>query len=100
MLIRQVKRHAHSGMWAYVEFSDENPGTVEMLGNMEFQAKEEAEDYSQGFAPGSYEYVEPISMKIKKLLKEYNHHSKRISELGVEIMDALEQRAKEQEKKE
>jgi hypothetical protein len=40
-----------------------------ILGGQQF-LKEEAQDYSKGFAEGSYEWIEPIDLKIRRLRLE------------------------------
>lgn len=84
-LIRQVKVHENSRMWAYVEWSDENPNNFTLLGGKEFPTKEEAEDYSKGFALDSYEWVEPNELKSKRLNAEKEKLQKRLSEIDAEL---------------
>ena len=84
-LIRQVKVHENSRMWAYVEWSDENPNHFTLLGGKEFPTKEEAEDYSKGFALESYEWVEPSELKSKRLNAEKEKLQKRLSEIDAEL---------------
>ena len=84
-VFRGVKRHENSRMWAYVEWSDENPNHFQIVGNKEFQTKEEAEDYSKGFAIDSYEWIEPTELKTKRLLSEKEKLEKRLSEIDLEL---------------
>ena len=84
-LIRQVKVHENSRMWAYVEWSDENTNHFTLLGGKEFPTKEEAEDYSKGFALDSYEWVEPAELKFKRLNAEKEKLQKRLSEIDAEL---------------
>lgn len=84
-LIRQVKRNSGSGMYAYVEFSDEDRSVFTLLGGKEFFTSEEAEDYSKGFEIDSYEYVEPSELKIKRLTSEKEKLEKRLSEIDNEL---------------
>lgn len=84
-LIRQVKRNSGSGMYAYVEFSDEDKSVFTLLGGKEFFTSEEAEDYSKGFEIDSYEYVEPSELKIKRLTSEKEKLEKRLSEIDNEL---------------
>lgn len=84
-LIRQVKVHKNSRMWAYVEFSDENKHYFVLLGGKEFPTREEAEDYSKGFALDSYEWVEPSELKTKRLTAEKEKLQKRLSEIESEL---------------
>ena len=83
-LIRQIKRNSGSGMHAYVEFSDEDKSFT-ILGGKEFFTFEEAEDYSKGFEIDSYEYVEPLELKIKRLTTEKEKLEKRLSEIDNEL---------------
>lgn len=84
-VFRGVKRHENSRMWAYVEWSDENHNHFQIVGNKEFQTKEEAEDYSKGFAIDSYEWIEPTELKTKRLLSEKEKLEKRLSEIDLEL---------------
>ena len=84
-LIRQVKRNSGSGMHAFVEFSDEDKSIFTLLGGKEFFTYEEAEDYSKGFEIDSYEYVEPLELKIKRLTTEKEKLEKRLSEIDNEL---------------
>ena len=84
-LIRQVKRNSGSGMYAYVEFSDEDKSVFTLLGGKEFLTYEEAEDYSKGFEIDSYEYVEHLELKIKRLTYEKENLEKRLSEIENEL---------------
>ena len=79
-LIRQVKRNSGSGMHAFVEFSDEDKSIFTLLGGKEFFTYEEAEDYSKGFEIDSYEYVEPLELKIKRLTYEKENLEKRLQD--------------------
>ena len=85
-LIRQVKVHQNSRMWAFVEFSDEDKNHFILLGGQEFSTKEEAEDYSKGFAIDSYEWVEPIELKSKRLNAEKVKLLQRIDEINSELI--------------
>jgi hypothetical protein len=84
-VFRGVKRHENSRMWAYLEWSDENPNHHQIIGDREFQTKEEAEDYSKGFAIDSYEWIEPTELKTKRLLSEKEKLQKRLSEIDLEL---------------
>ena len=84
-LIRQVRVHENSRMWAYVEWSDENKNHFIVLGGKEFATREEAEEYSEGFAPDSYNWVEPKQIKINRLNKEKERLQNRLSEIDSEL---------------
>jgi hypothetical protein len=51
--------------------------------------KEEAEDYSKGFAEGSYEWIEPTELKIKRLRLEKEKLEKRVNEIYHELTEIL-----------
>jgi hypothetical protein len=72
-------------MWAYVEWSDENPNHFTLLGGKEFPTKEEAEDFSKGFEPFGYEWTEPADLKTKRLTEEKERLQIRLSEIEKEL---------------
>jgi len=84
-VFRGVKQHENSWMWAYVEWSDENPNHFQLLGGKEFRTKEEAEDYSKGFSIDSYEWVEPSEIKSKRLNDEKEKLQKRLEQIDIEL---------------
>ena len=88
-LIRAVKRNSGSGMWGYIEWSDEDPNnTIHMVGSQEFAEEQDCIDYSKGFAPESYEWVEPKELKQKRLLKEMDTLSDRLSKVKDELIES------------
>ncbi len=84
-LIRQVKVHENSRAWAFIEFSDEHPERITILGNREFPTKEEAVEYSKGFEVGSYEYVEPEQSRRMRLVLERTKLHDRIQEINRQL---------------
>lgn len=84
-VFRGVKRHENSRMFAFLEWSDENPNHFQILGSKEFTTKEEAEEYSLGFAIDSYEWVEPSEIKQKRLVSEKAKLEKRLAEIEKEL---------------
>lgn len=84
-VFRGVKRHENSWMWAFLEWSDENPNHFQILGHKEFRTKEEAEEYSLGFAIDSYEWVEPSKIKLKRLTSEKAKLEQRLLEIQKEL---------------
>ena len=82
---RKVRQHSQTYLWAYVEWSDENQDVFTLLGGQQFLKKEEAEDYSKGFAEGSYEWTEPTELKIKRLRLEKEKLQKRLNEIDWEL---------------
>jgi hypothetical protein len=63
MLIRQVLQNKDTKKWAYIEYSDENPKELSILGDKEFDGFMEAVEWSKGFEYNSYTYVEPNKEK-------------------------------------
>ena len=86
-LYRDIKVHENSRMWAFVEWSDEDPQHFVLLGGKEFPTKQEAEDFSKGFAVGSYDWKEPSSIKISRLQKEEYRLQERLREIESELYD-------------
>jgi hypothetical protein len=84
-LIRKVAQHENSRMWAYIEFSDENPSHVTILGGREFATKEEATEWAKGFSLDSYTYEEPAEAKRNRLIKEKNELQVRMAEIEKEL---------------
>jgi hypothetical protein len=82
---RKVRQHSQTYLWAYVEWSDEKQDVFTLLGGQQFLKKEEAEDYSKGFAEGSYEWIEPTELKIKRLRLEKEKLEKRVNEIYYEL---------------
>ena len=87
-IIRAVKRNSESGMWGYIEYSDEDPKrTIHMVGPREFAEEQDAIDYSKGFAPDSYEYVEPMELKKERLLKSLEMHKEAYNKVCEELKE-------------
>lgn len=84
-LIRQVLQHPQHGRWAYVEYSDEQKGISKELGSKNFATKEEAEEFSKGFEPFSYVWVEPKEIKLKRLLSQKENHEKQLENINNEL---------------
>lgn len=82
---RKVRQHSQTYLWAYVEWSDEKQDVFTLLGGQQFLKKEEAEDYSKGFAEGSYEWIEPTELKIKRLRLEKEKLGKRLKKIDSEL---------------
>jgi hypothetical protein len=49
-LFRNIVKHKDKEFYAYVEFSDEDPNHVVILGGKEFATIEEAREHVKGFA--------------------------------------------------
>lgn len=84
-VFRGVKMHENSWMWAYLEWSDENKNHFQILGNKQFKTKEEAEEYSLGFTIDSYEWIEPLEIKQKRLISEKAKIQTRLAEIDKEL---------------
>lgn len=84
-LFRVVSRNSGSKQWAYVEWSDEDKNHIIILGDREFSSEEEALEFSKGFEPESYVWVEPNELKIKRLTKEKQTLEKRLIQIVVEL---------------
>lgn len=85
MTIRQVLQHPKTGKWAYVEY---NTGSKieSILGDKEFDTKEEAEEYSKGYTSlFSHEWKDPATYHVEKLKEERNILIKRLAEIDTEL---------------
>lgn len=90
-IIRQVLQNENTYLWSYIEYSDEDKSIFNVLGPKHYhQTKEEAEEYSKGFAPGSYEWIEPTEIKRSRLVKELNKIENRRIEIRNEL-DSIDQ---------
>lgn len=85
MLIRTVLQHPESKRWGYVEMSDENPTYSRLMGDKDFVEEHEAIAYSKGFRIDSYEWVNPISLKIEDILKNLNALHSHIEKLHAQV---------------
>lgn len=84
-LIRQVSRNIQSGMYAYIEYSDESNIGIKILGGKEFHNKEDAIDWSKGFESFSYEHKEPKDIAIKRLSSEKKKLEDRLLQVCIEL---------------
>ena len=85
MLIRTVLQHPETKRWGYVEMSDENPTYSRLIGNKDFGEEHEAIAYSKGFRFDSYEWVNPISLKIEDILKNLDSLQSHIEKLHAQV---------------
>lgn len=71
-LFRNILKHSTEEKYAYCEFSDEAEGTgpVLILGDREFDTAQEAIEWSKGFTPYSYQWVDPKLLEEEKSLRE------------------------------
>lgn len=88
-LIRQVSRNSQSGMYAYIEYSDESNIGIKILGDREFSTKEEAEDWSKGFDSFSYIHIEPKELAIKRLTISKEKLEKELAKVNEELKNYI-----------
>jgi hypothetical protein len=80
MAIRNVIK-LPNGRYAYVHFENEYDNYL-ILGNKDFVTKEEAESYSKGFAPNSFEFQSEYFVEISILESEIKSLDKQIQFLN------------------
>ena len=68
MVVRQVLYNGDTDKWAYIERSLDNSHFI-ILGGQEFSTKEEAEEFTKGFALDSYTWVDPEERAFQHYLK-------------------------------
>lgn len=86
-LIRSVIKHQEKELWAYVEFSDENQNHEVILGGKEFPTEEEAEEWSKGFKPFSYDWVDPKVSRKEDLVREKEELLIRLAKIDLELAE-------------
>lgn len=67
MLIRIVSQSKTTCKWAFIEYSDEDKNVFSILGDKEFDTKEEATQWAEGFDIGSYVRENPSEIKGRKI---------------------------------
>lgn len=70
-MIRQVRQNEITRKWAFVEWSDENKKHIVILGDKEFDLKEEADHWSKGFTSFGYEHSPSLAYKKKVGIKQF-----------------------------
>lgn len=80
-VIRQVSKNSATGMYCYIEFSDELESVFTILGGQYFATKPEAEEYSLGFESDSYVFENPEVIQTRLLLEEKTKLENRIQEI-------------------
>ena len=85
-IIRQVSKNTATGMYCFIELSDEVEPTFTMLGGQYFATKEEAVEYSQGFELDSYVYEEPVEIQTRILLQEKDRLEFRLQEIQEQLL--------------
>jgi hypothetical protein len=81
-LFRQVLQHPETKKWAYIEHSDETK-MVNILGDKEFDTKEEAFEWSKGFRPFSYVWEE--NRERNELLEEKERLEKKLAQINSDL---------------
>ena len=91
---RLVTQNLETGKWSYVEVSEGNSifdgvrtTCVNVLGDKEFDSKEEATEYSKGFIDGSYIWVDKHEKKSFRLKKARLTYFKRIHHINKQLLD-------------
>ena len=80
-IIRQVSKNAATGMYCFIELSDDVEPTFTILGEQYFATKEAAVEYSQGFELDSYVYEDPVVIETRILLQEKDRLEFRLQEI-------------------
>ena len=84
-IIRQVSKNTATGMYCFIELSDDVEPTFTILGGQYFATKEEAVEYSQGFELDSYIYEYPVEIQTRILLQEKDRLENRIQEIQEQL---------------
>ena len=85
-IIRQVSKNTATGMYCFIELSDEVEPTFTILGGQYFATKEEAVEYSQGFELDSYVYEDPVEIQTRILLQEKDRLEFRLQEIQEQLL--------------
>jgi hypothetical protein len=71
-LIRTINHNHALGKWAYIETSDEDSSHFVIIGDKEFDTRQEAIDHSKKFSSFSYvEDIDPNAQENKGILSKY-----------------------------
>ena len=84
-IIRQVSKNTATGMYCFIELSDNVEHTFTILGGQYFATKEEAVEYSQGFELDSYVYEAPIVIQTRILLQEKDRLETRLQKIQEQL---------------
>ena len=84
-IIRQVSKNTATGMYCFIELSDDVEPTFTILGGQYFATKEAAVEYSQGFELDSYVYEDPVVIQIRLLLQEKDRLEFRLQEIQEQL---------------
>ena len=84
-IIRQVSKNKATGMYCFIELSDDVEPTFTILGGQYFATKEAAVEYSQGFELDSYLYEDPVEIQTRILLQEKDRLENRLQEIQEQL---------------
>ena len=84
-IIRQVSKNTATGMYCFIELSDDVEPTFTILGGQYFATKEEAVEYSLGFELDSYVYEDPVVIETRILLQEKDRLETRLQEIQEQL---------------
>ena len=84
-ITRQVSKNTATGMYCFIELSDEVEPTFTILGGQYFPTKEAAVEYSQGFELDSYVYEDPVEIQTRILLQEKDRLETRLQEIQEQL---------------
>ena len=85
-IIRQVSKNTATGMYCFIELSDDVEPTFTILGGQYFATKEAAVEYSQGFELDSYVYEDPVEIQTRILLQEKDRLEFRLQEIQEQLL--------------
>ena len=84
-IIRQISKNTATGMYCFIELSDDVEPTFTILGGQYFATKEAAVEYSQGFELDSYVYEDPVEIQTRILLQEKDRLENRLQEVQEQL---------------
>lgn len=84
-IIRQVSKNTATGMYCFIELSDDVEPTFTILGGEYFATKEACVEYSQGFELDSYIYEDPVEIQTRILLQEKDRLENRLQEIQEQL---------------
>ena len=85
-ITRQVSKNTATGMYCFIELSDDVEPTFTILGGQYFATKEAAVEYSQGFELDSYVYEDPVEIQTRILLQEKDRLEFRLQEIQEQLL--------------
>ncbi len=84
-IIRQVSKNKATGMYCFIELSDDVEPTFTILGGQYFATKEAAVEYSQGLELDRYVYEDPVVIETRILLQEKDRLENRLQEIQEQL---------------